>query len=85
MNTSPRRWSAAALLSLVTLLGGALAGCASSAASSSTTPTTTGESGAMGTLDTNGCVTDYQPGVDYYPVKSEIKYATNFSISYHDS
>jgi len=67
------------------LLIGVLAGCSSSPASSSTAPTPTGASGAPGTVDANGCITDYQPGVDYFPVKSEIKYATNFSISYHDS
>lgn len=35
--------------------------------------------------DAVGCVTDYSPGVDYFPVKSEIVDAENFSIEYHDS
>lgn len=38
-----------------------------------------------GGLDANGCITDYQAGVDYYPVKSTLEHAKNFSLEYHDS
>lgn len=34
-------------------------------------------------LDASGCVEDFQPGVDYYPHKAEIRHARLFSISYH--
>lgn len=78
--------TAAALVAAVALL----AGCGSSPTSPAGTPTasTTGDtsqSAAAGALDATGCITDYQAGVDYYPVKSEITYAKNFEISYHDS
>ncbi|TKV60253.1 ABC transporter substrate-binding protein [Nakamurella flava] len=36
-------------------------------------------------LDADGCITDYQPGTDYYPVKSTLEHAKNFTIEYHDS
>lgn len=29
-----------------------------------------------------GCIADYQPGRDYFPAKSRIEHATNFSIRY---
>jgi len=79
----PHRRFAAALLSAA-LIGAALAGCASAAPAGTASSSTTTDASA-GPLDANGCITDYRAGVDYYPVKSEIKYATNFSISYHDS
>jgi len=79
----PHRRFAAALLSAA-LIGAALAGCASAAPAGTASSSTTTDARA-GPLDANGCITDYQAGVDYYPVKSEIKYATNSSISYHDS
>lgn len=72
----------------VALLGGVLAGCGSTPASSpsSTAVDASANAGAeAGAVDANGCITDYRAGVDYYPVKSEITYATNFSITYHDS
>ena len=31
------------------------------------------------------CITDFRPGVDYFPDKSTIVDATNFTLSYHDS
>jgi iron complex transport system substrate-binding protein len=36
-------------------------------------------------FDDKGCITDYTEGVDYFPDKSDIKYATNFTIEYEDS
>lgn len=35
--------------------------------------------------DERDCITDFQPGTDYFPDKLEIEDAENFSISYHDS
>ncbi len=67
-----RRWAAGAALSAVALL----AGC------SSTTPATNTPSASA---SADGCITDYQSGTDYFPVKSEITHAKNFGISYHDS
>ncbi len=32
-----------------------------------------------------GCITDFDPDTDYYPVKQTIRYATNFTLSYHRS
>jgi iron complex transport system substrate-binding protein len=77
-----RRWAAAAVLTAV------LAGCASSPSNTTTpatTPTDASPTASAAALDPAGCITDYQADVDYYPVKSEIKYATNFRLSYHDS
>ncbi len=36
-------------------------------------------------LDAKGCITDFDPAADYYPVKSEINYATNFTLDYERS
>lgn len=33
----------------------------------------------------DACITDYQPGVDYFPDKVTPRYAENFTVSYHDS
>lgn len=33
----------------------------------------------------DGCVTDYAAGRDYFPDKSEVKYAKNFALTYHGS
>ncbi|HEY7814575.1 MAG TPA: ABC transporter substrate-binding protein [Nakamurella sp.] len=67
-----------------------LTGCSSStpsASSPSASPGTTSSAGAgpAGSLDAAGCITDFDPNTDYFPVKSEITHATNFSLSYHDS
>jgi iron complex transport system substrate-binding protein len=40
--------------------------------------------GAAG-LDANGCITTFDPAADYYPVKSQIDYATNFTVEYDKS
>ena len=81
---NPRRLTGAVLGAAV--LGAALAGCGSSPAATSPSPTADASASAgAGTLDANGCITNYQAGVDYFPVKSEITHATNFSLSYHDS
>jgi iron complex transport system substrate-binding protein len=32
-----------------------------------------------------GCITDFDPAADYFPVKSTLTEATNFAISYHGS
>lgn len=59
---------------------------ASASAQSGTGVSAAGSSGAAaGLLDAEGCVTDYTEGVDYYPVKSKIDHATNFTIEYKDS
>jgi len=67
-----------------------LTGCSSgtpAASSPSAAPGTTSSAGAgpSGSLDAAGCITDFDPNTDYFPVKSEITHATNFSLSYHDS
>ncbi|MBT2451400.1 ABC transporter substrate-binding protein [Streptomyces sp. ISL-43] len=33
----------------------------------------------------DGCITDYDPGKDYFPVKSTLKHAKNFSLRYEKS
>lgn len=72
----------AALAAAAALL---LSACGSgSTGSASSTTASVPSSGAAG-LDASGCITDYQPGVDYYPVKSTLEHAKNFTISYHDS
>lgn len=35
--------------------------------------------------DANGCVTDYTEGKDYFPDKTQLSYAKNFTVTYHDS
>lgn len=32
-----------------------------------------------------GCTTGFDPGEDYFPVKSELEYATNFTLRYERS
>jgi iron complex transport system substrate-binding protein len=76
------------------------AGAASSApatsASSSAAPapetsasgSTSASSSAAATpagVGSDGCITDFDPATDYYPDKSTIDRATNFSITYHGS
>jgi iron complex transport system substrate-binding protein len=34
---------------------------------------------------TTGCVKKYEPGVDYFPSKATVQYASNFSVTYHDN
>ncbi|MGV0634309.1 ABC transporter substrate-binding protein [Mycolicibacillus trivialis] len=51
-----------------------------STASSTTTPTTTA------TKSTDGdCITDFDPHTDYFPTKSTVVDATNFTLRYHKS
>ena len=50
-----------------------LAGCSSSASDTDTA------------LAADGCITDFDPTVDYFPDKSEIVDAENFSITYENS
>lgn len=64
---------AAVLVALVTACGG-------QAASS---PTPAGSPAASS--PTAGCVTDYVPGVDYFPTKVTVEHAENLEIAYHDS
>lgn len=61
------------LLSAVAVAGLALAGC-----STATTDTTD-------TAAPDGCITDFDPSVDYFPDKSEVVDAENFSITYENS
>lgn len=35
--------------------------------------------------DRTGCATDFHPGTDYFPDKSTVSDAANFTLSYHDS
>ena len=61
-------------------------GAASSVAdngSAATTPAS--ELNAAAGLDAKGCITDFDPAADYYPVKSQIDYATNFTVEYDKS
>jgi iron complex transport system substrate-binding protein len=53
-----------------------------SAASASASASPTSGSGG---LDAKGCITDFDADTDYYPVKSTLEYATNFTLSYHKS
>ncbi len=85
MNPSRHRLAAAAAAAAAVTIA-LLAGCSSGSTSAPTSSSVaTSASATAGTLDANGCITDYQPDVDYYPVKSTIEYAKNFRISYHDS
>ena len=43
------------------------------------------ELNAAAGLDANGCITTFDPAADYYPVKSQIDYATNFTVEYDNS
>lgn len=33
----------------------------------------------------DGCITSFDPAVDYFPVKQKLEYAENFTLSYHNS
>lgn len=37
------------------------------------------------TTGADGCITKFDPNTDYFPVKQHLKYAKNFTISYHRS
>jgi iron complex transport system substrate-binding protein len=39
----------------------------------------------VSTLPNRNCITDFHPGTDYFPDKSTVLDATNFTLSYHDS
>ena len=43
------------------------------------------ELNAAAGLGANGCITTFDPAADYYPVKSQIDYATNFTVEYDKS
>ena len=61
-------------------------GAASSVADNgSAASTPASELNAAAGLDAKGCITDFDPAADYYPVKSQIDYATNFTIEYDKS
>jgi iron complex transport system substrate-binding protein len=40
---------------------------------------------ATGARADRDCITDFRPGTDYFPDKSTVVDATNFTLSYHDS
>ena len=61
-----------------------LAGCSSGTPAANSSPSASASASAGG-LDAKGCITDFDPATDYFPVKSQITHATNFAISYHDS
>ena len=72
--------------------GQSSAGTASSAAGQSvgqsagqSAPGSSGGGAVAGQLDAKGCITDFTDGVDYYPDKSKITHATNFTIEYRNS
>jgi len=61
-------------------------GAASSVADNgSAASTPASELNAAAGLDAKGCITDFDPAADYYPVKSQIDYATNFTVEYDKS
>lgn len=39
---------------------------------------------ASAAFDANGCVTAFEPGTDYFPTRSSVDYADNFSVAYFD-
>lgn len=39
---------------------------------------------ASAAFDAQGCVTDFEPGTDYFAAKSNVDYAENFSVAYFD-
>lgn len=39
---------------------------------------------ASAAFDAQGCVTDFEPGTDYFSAKSSVDYADNFSVAYFD-
>lgn len=39
---------------------------------------------ASAAFDANGCVTDFEPGTNYFAAKSGVDYAENFSVAYFD-
>ncbi|WP_168581788.1 ABC transporter substrate-binding protein [Gephyromycinifex aptenodytis] len=45
--------------------------------------TSAAPSAAGGEVDAKGCVTSYTEGKDYFPEKSTIEHAKNFTVSYH--
>lgn len=69
----------------VVAIAALVAGCGSSSAVSSGQSTSAASNKSAGLLDPTGCITNYTEGVDYYPVKSTVQDATNFSIDYKDS
>jgi iron complex transport system substrate-binding protein len=36
-------------------------------------------------LDADGCITDFDPAADYFPVKTDLTDAVNFTVTYHRS
>ena len=61
-------------------------GAASSVADNgSAASTPASELNAAAGLDAKGCITTFDPAADYYPVKSQIDYATNFTVEYEKS
>ncbi|WP_433610754.1 ABC transporter substrate-binding protein [Prescottella agglutinans] len=61
----------AALLAATALTVGGVAACSSESSTS-----------VFGSPD---CITDFDPGVDYFPDKQTVEYAQNFDIEYHNS
>ncbi len=62
-----------------------LTGCSSAQSASPSPSVSASASASAGGVDAKGCITDFDPSTDYFPVKSQITHATNFAISYHDS
>lgn len=73
LSTNGRRRGVAASLAALSLL--ALSACG-----------TTGESGTSPeqSAPTDGCITDFEEGTDYYPDKVTLEHAENFTLEYHD-
>ncbi|RVW10696.1 ABC transporter substrate-binding protein [Prescottella agglutinans] len=61
----------AAFLAATALAVGGLTACSSDSSPSAS--------------DAEGCITDFDPSVDYFPDKQTVEYAQNFDIEYHNS
>lgn len=75
---SPLRRRGGAATALLVTLSLALAGCAGDG------PAGPADARAAG-ADGEGCVTDFDPAKDYFPVKSTVEHAENFSLRYERS
>jgi iron complex transport system substrate-binding protein len=81
--SSTRRRAGLAAVAAVTAAAALLAaGCGSDPTAGRAAGSTPAGTPAAGS---SACITDFDPGTDYFPVKQRLQYAKNFSIAYHKS